>query len=203
MLVLIILKAMVKTKNFWIMNFEEKIVTIFSENLSNIDKVNALANLIIPRIMYVPFSKIDLIKDKIRCFETTSEHDEHDLFLLNIIQAFLTYRQEQYEDSLSLLEKKECPKGAATDISLNSYSSVVKGACFRSLGQKENALTAFHFAIEQSNLHPIQAYQEYLYLLAFYHIAEINAVLGNFKVMLEKHHPVSYTHLTLPTIYSV
>jgi len=71
---------------------------------------------------------------------------------------------------------------------LNAYSSVVKGACLRSLGQKEAALTAFHFAIEQFNEHTTQAYQKYLYMLSCYHIAEINAALGNFQVMLEKHH---------------
>jgi len=170
------------------MDFEERITTIFADNLPNLGKVNALANLLIPRIMYIPFAKIDLIKDSLTHFEAKFDHCEHSLFLLNIIQAFLTYRQEQYEDSLSLLEKRECPTDVATEMFLNSYNLVVKGACLRSLGQKEKALTAFHFAIEQCNLNPTQAYGKYLYLLACYHIAEINAALGNFRIMLEKHH---------------
>lgn len=170
------------------MDFEKKIATIFSTNLPNYDKVNALANLLIPRIMYIPFAKISGIKDKITGFEAQFEHCEKGLFLLNIIQSFLTYRQEKYEAALKLLEKRACPINNPTDVSLSAYNSAVKGACFRSLGQKENALTAFHFSIKQFTVSPTEPYQEYLYMLAYYHIAEINAALGNFKIMLEKHH---------------
>ena len=170
------------------MNFEEKLATILSTDLPNYDKVNTLANLLIPRIMYIPFNTINSIKDSLACFETKFEHCEYGLFLLNIIQSFLTYRQEQYEDALKLLAQRACPQNAPADSILSSYNFVVRGACYRSLGQKENALTAFHFAIEQFNVPPTEAYQEYLYMLAYYHIAEINAALGNFKVMLEKHY---------------
>jgi len=130
------------------MDFEKKIATIFSNNLPNYDKVNALANLLIPRIMYIPFAKINSIKDEITDFENGFEHCEKGLFLLNTIQSFLTYRQEKYEVALKLLAKRVCPLNDPTDVSLSAYNSVVKGACFRSLGQKENALTAFHFAIK-------------------------------------------------------
>ena len=168
------------------MDFEERITTIITNNLPNYDKVNALANLLIPRIMYIPFAKINGIKDKIADFENGFKHCLKDLFLLNTIQSFLTYRQEQYEVALKLLVKRNCPISDSTDVSLSAYNSVVKGACFRSLGQKENALTAFHFAIKQFTASPTEAYQKYLYMLAYYHIAEINAALGNFKIMLEK-----------------
>lgn len=170
------------------MNFEEKLATILSTDLPNYDKVNTLANLLIPRIMYIPFNTINSIKDSLTCFETKFKHCEYGLFLLNIIQSFLIYRQEQYEDALKLLAQRACPQNDPTDSIFSSYNFVIRGACFRSLGQKENALTAFHFAIEQFNVTPTEAYQEYLYMLAYYHIAEINAALGNFKVMLEKHY---------------
>jgi len=170
------------------MDFESKVANIFSDNLPNFDKVNALANLLIPHIMYIPFAKIDLIKSSIARFKTQFELCESGLFLLNIIQAFLTYRQEQYGDAIKLLEERKCPQNVSSDLVLSAYNSVVEGACLRSLGQKEAALTAFHFAIEQFNDSPTQAYQKYLYMLACYHIAEINAALGNFSVMLEKHH---------------
>jgi len=169
------------------MDFESKVTNIFSDNLPTFDKVNALANLFIPRIMYIPFAKIDLLKDRLIYFETKFEYCENGLSLLNIIQSFLIYRQEQYEDSLNLLAKSDCFQKDTIGIILNAYGVVVKGACLRSLGRKEEALTAFHFAIEQCNAHITQAYQSYLYLLALYHIAEINAALGNFKAMVEKH----------------
>lgn len=169
------------------MDFEVNVTNILTNNLPVFDKANALADLLIPRIMYIPFAKINLIKNSINLFEADLDHCKSSLFLLTIIQSFLTYRQEKYQDSLRLLDKIAGANNEDIDSFLYACSSAVKGACFRSLGNKENALTAFHLAIQQFSTLPNQAYQEYLYLLACYHIAEINAELGNFDVMLEKH----------------
>jgi len=169
------------------MDFEAKIAILFSNDLPNFDKIKALANLLIPQIMYIPYAQINCIKNRITCFEDSFEHCENGFFLLNMIQSFLTYRQEQYETAIKLLETSDCLLNDITQKELNGYNSIVKGACLRSLGRKEEALTAFHTGVEQGGTNPTQPYQSYLYLLALYHIAEINAALGNFAAMLEKH----------------
>ena len=148
------------------------------------NKAAELANFLVPRIMYIPFNQIEQIKGQLSRFESIAEQNEENLPLLGMVHAFLIYRQGQYEQALLRLKEYGYQKKNPNDDFTNACYSTIKGACYRSLGQKENALAAFHITIGHFYDNPKQAFASYLYHLSLYHIAEINAELGNYDTML-------------------
>ena len=169
-----------------ITNFTEGVDKICSDGSICSDKAKELANFLVPRIMYIPPNQIEEIKEKLSCVESTAEQNDKDFPLLCLIHAFLTYRQGKYEQAVSSLQDYQSEKNIQDDFTKACYSAV-KGACYRSLGQKENALAAFHITTGYFYDNPNQAFASYLYHLSLYHIAEINAELGNYEAMLEQH----------------
>ncbi len=167
-------------------DFKEGIDSIFPDDSICSNKVNELANFLIPKIMYIPFNQIEQIKEKLSCVETTAKQNGDDLPLLNLVYAFLIYRQGQYEQALLKMKDYKSIKNNPKDDFTQACYSAIKGACYRSLGQKENALAAFHITIGYFSENPNQAFASYLYHLSLYHIAEINAELGNFETMLKQ-----------------
>ncbi len=167
-------------------DFREGVELIFPDDSICSNKVKALANFLVPRIMYIPFDQIKQIKEKLSCVETTTEQNGDDLPLLYLVHAFLIYRQGQYEQALLRIKDYECKKNNIKDDFIRACYSTIKGACYRSLGQKENALTAFHITTGYFFANPDQAFASYLYHLSLYHIAEINAELGNYETMLKQ-----------------
>jgi len=168
-------------------NFKLGIDRIFPDNDICSNKAKELANFLVPKIMYIPFTQIVEIKERLSCFERICEQNNDDLPLLYLVQAFLTYRQGQYKQALLGIRRYEYMKQSFKDDFTQACYSAIKGACYRSLGQKESALSAFHFTIRHFHYRPTQAFASYLYHLSLYHIAEINAELGNYKIMLKQH----------------
>lgn len=168
-------------------DFKEGIDRIFLDDSICSTKVETLANFLVPKIMYIPSNQIEQIKEKLSCVETTAEQNGDDLPLLHLVHAFLIYRQGQFEQALLKLKDYECKKNTPKDDFTQACYSAIKGACYRSLGQKENALTAFHLTTGYFYGNPDQAFASYLYHLSLYHIAEINAELGNYETMLQQH----------------
>ena len=169
-----------------IMDFKAGVDRIFLDDVICSSQTNELANFIVPRIMYIPANQIEQIKEKLSFVETTAEQNGDDFPLLYLVHAFLIYRQGQYEQALLRLKNYESRRNRPKDDFMSACFSAIKGACYRSLGQKENALVAFHITIGYFYDNPDQAFASYLYHLALYHIAEINAELGNYETMLKQ-----------------
>ncbi|MEL7219679.1 MAG: tetratricopeptide repeat-containing sensor histidine kinase [Bacteroidota bacterium] len=104
------------------------------------------------------------------------------------MRSFLMYRQSQYGVALSLLNSIDFTDNSRFSKWVQACVAAVSGTCHRSLGQREEALSAFHNVFEQFQKIPESAFQRYLHDLSVYHIAEINAELGDFVKMLETHH---------------
>lgn len=168
-------------------NFKEGVDRICPDGAICSDKVEVLADFIIPKIMYIPFNQIEEIKEKLSYFEVTAKQNGNDFPLLRLIYASLTYRQGQYEQALSRLKRDERKKNYPKDDFMEACYSAIKGTSYRSLGQKENALGAFHVTTGYFSSNPTQVFASYLYHIALYHIAEINAELGNYETMLAQH----------------
>ena len=170
-----------------ITDFKEGIDRLFPDDSICPTKVEALANFLIPRIMYIPFNQIEQIKEKLSCLESTAEQNGDELPLLFLVHALLIYRQGQYEEALFRIKAYKSKRKNLKDDFIEACCSAIKGACYRSLGQKENALAAFHITTGHFYDHPNQAFASYLYHTSLYHIAEINAELGNYETMLKQH----------------
>ena len=168
-------------------DFKRGIDIICPNNAICVNKAQELANLLVPNIMYIPSNQIEQIKEKLSCYESIAEQKGDDLPLLYMIQALLIYRQGQYEQALLRIKDYEFKRNSPKDDFTQACYSTVEGACYRSLGQKENALAAFHITTGHFYSNPDSIFASYLYHLALYHIAEINAELGNYEVMLKQH----------------
>ncbi len=165
-------------------DFKEGIDRIFPDDSICTVKTEDVANFLVPNIMYIPFNQIEQIKEKLSRAEISAEKNGDDLPLLHMVHALLIYRQGQYEEALLRMKEYEDKKKTAQDDFVQACFSAAKGACFRSLGQKENALAAFHITTGYFTTNPTQLFASYLYHLSLYHIAEINAELGNYQTML-------------------
>lgn len=170
------------------MNFVENIDSLLDGEMTNQEKVIAICDLLIPKIMYTPLKDADSIINKLYRFQQTTNHEINEQLLLQITRAFLTYRLARYQDAISIINDFDEKQLKSTNEATQACRFVVLGACCRSLGQKENALSAFHVALELFFTAPSSPHQYYLYILSFYHIAEINSEMKNYEVMLEKHH---------------
>ncbi len=146
------------------------------------NKAEALANFLIPKTMYIPLNQVEQIKERLSQLENIAKQNGDDLPLLNLIHATLFYKQGQYEKALFMLNNYKSKK----DILIRVCYSTMKGSCYRSLGQKENALAAFHFTIGHFHDNPSQIFASYIYHIALFQIADINAELGNYQTMLEQ-----------------
>lgn len=170
------------------MDFEKKVSGFLVDEMANLDKVGALADLLVPQIMYIPLPQIDLIKEKLLQFQKETNHSVDCISLLIIMRSFLTYRQSQYGEALSLLQSIDLANNLQISEWVKACVSAVSGTCYRSLGQKEKSLSAFHAVLEQFHEVPTPNYQRYFRNLSVYHIAEINEELGNYAKMLQTHH---------------
>ena len=168
------------------MNFANKISEQLSKNESDKHKAYALADLLIPQIMYIPHDQIYQVLEQIAHFQTNSKQTANELFLLELIQSFLIYRKNDYQLAIDRISNFRSSSYSEIDSFNIASSFCIEGACYRSIGHKENALKAFHSSIDQFEDVPSKAYQKYLYGLAFYHVGELHAELDDFDGMLEK-----------------
>ena len=170
------------SKQTKIVNYIEGIDSICPDDSICSDKAEALANLLIPKTMYIPLNQVEQIKERLSYLENTTNQNGEDLPLLNLIHATLFYKQGQYETALLMLNDYKSEK----DNLIHACYSTIKGICYRSLGQKENALAALHITTGYFYDNPNQVFASYIYHIALFQIADINSELGNYQAMLEQ-----------------
>jgi signal transduction histidine kinase len=170
------------SKQTKIMDFIEGMDSICPDASICSEKAEALADLLIPKTMYIPLDQVEQIKEKLSHFENIAQQNDENYPLLNLIHATLLYKQGQYETALSMLNNYKSKK----DRLIRACYSTIKGTCYRSLGQKENALAALHVTTGYFYDNPSQVFASYIYHIALFQIADINAELGNYQTMLEQ-----------------
>lgn len=169
------------------MNFVEHIDSLLHAEMTNQEKVIAISDILIPKIMYTPLKDADCIINKLHDFQQNVRYEINEQLLLQITRAFLTYRLAKYHDAISIINDFNTQHLNNTNEATRACRFTVLGACRRSLGQKEKALSAFHTALELFLTEPSSDHQHYLYSLSLYHIAEISSEMKDYEAMLEKH----------------
>lgn len=149
-------------------------------------KVEELANLLIPQLMYISISEVSEIQVLIN---DISQHtlDEKNQFLLLICLSFLDYKKQNYEAIFQKLDENTLKKYNDVDSDiLVAYFSIV-GVSLRSMGRIDEALSGFQKAIDNGNMEMTQPFSRFCYVISFYQVGEIYGELQDYQAMLNKH----------------
>lgn len=169
------------------MKFLNKTKAILKNEMQDSDKIIALCDVLIPKVMYIPLSQASTIKLKVAQFQSHFHPKSQIYFITQILIALLEYRASNFNHSIELI--KEINQNASDEILLEHKASscVIVGINHRSLGQKETSLKYLQSAIEEYGDEPQLAHQQYLYGLSLYHIGEIFGEMDDYDDMLDKH----------------
>ena len=165
----------------------------------NTERLKEIANSLVPKLMYVQHEELAAIKKEVNSIRGVNEPTSTSEFFIKLIIGLILYRENKYLESLDLVEHLKLDNSGQPLIIENSCLAVLKGLNHRSLGQKEKALSNFHFAIDNLNTSKKEAYEIYLNLITHYQIAELNCELNNIDKMLALH--IKFYELSVSSSY--
>lgn len=167
------------------MNYEKSIQELLVSEIDN--KVQELANWVIPKVMHMNASEVDNIKDIIIKFCNENEFSENDIVLIKVCKSFLEYKKHNYETVIELLNEniQETNPTISKDYFVAYFTAI--GTSLRSLGQIDDALSVFQKVIDNGNIDTIQSYSQFCYTISLYHISEIYGELQDYDSMLQGH----------------
>lgn len=178
------------------MDYVSKVKLIWENVGSHSDKLLESCNLLIPKVMYIPYHQLDDIEATLQSNISLHELSDDCQALLEIILSFFQYKRSNYtvaiQRMVTLYQKRLF---LHPNIKASVY--VVIATSYRSLGDKEHALQFFQQAIEKFKAIPIHPYLQYFKGISIYHISEMYGELGEYNEMLKKHFGfLDYGHQT-------
>jgi signal transduction histidine kinase len=168
------------------MNFLEKTIEVLDNEMTNLDKIIAVCDILIPKIMYIPTAQVAPISLKIIQLRSNFHYKSQGYFIAQVLFAFLEYKIAHFDYAIELMQ--EINKDVSDDIPMVHRASgcVVVGVSNRSLGNRELALEYLQKALEEYGKEPDLAHQQYFYGLALYHIGEMYGEMKDYDEMLDK-----------------
>ena len=167
------------------MSYEKSVIHILSSKKE--DKIQELANLLIPKLMYIPLDETDIIQTLIKTFCDEDNPSEKEIILLQTCNAFLEFKKQNYEEVVQKLNIniQETAPNVDKDYLVAYFSAI--GTSLRSLGKIDAALAVFQKAIDHGDIDTIQPYSQFCYTISLYHIGEIYGELQEYESMLKRH----------------
>ena len=169
------------------MDFLKKTEIILANDMINSDKIIALCDILIPKIMYIPLTQASVIQSSAIDFQSSLDPQSRSYFILQTLIALLEYRASNFNSAIELIKEIHKNISDQIEIEYKASSCVIVGISNRSLGQKELSLKYLQIAVEEYGKEPKLAHQQYLYGLSLYHIGEMFGEMNEYDEMLEKH----------------